>query len=1200
MLMLALALLQHPSSPARPPVPIRSWLLTEPVPDDADGAGLDGGEAGTLPDSGDTWRVVLAADDGLVNVGRVVGGGRWAEPGVVYAFSYVRSARDATRRLVVASPDDVQVWLNGQRVYGSDAARGRPARRDTIEVRLAAGWNALLLKILTRDGALGYGAWLDGDEPVAARHRRPPDAVRRNLPAAALTVSGLVLQGPLLWRGADLEARAAARVTAWGRAPPRAARLELVAGRDTLARAPFVPGVPGAPTRVETVLDFATLARAALRDGELLVDAPGSATRRSVGLIPAAALSLLDGRIEIAGWRARGSTLTARVTVPTALNGLSLDLLVGEFGPAARYAVNGTEREWRRGIVALCDACSAGDTLAIAVRRDTTRRWWDPPRARVRDATYSDLALNARLLVALDSTLDIPLPDPDAWLAAMLEPDKTRYRQLTERYGARLAAHGRRLRGDTIHLVGQSRADAGRRPDGGQPAPDETWRGALEIQQRFPGATFAAASAAFYRRLERQAPGLLDSIRAAVRRGTWSHVGGWWYAGEQDLPSGEVLVRQGLFGQRAFERLFGERCSVAWAPDDAGYPWTLPQIWRGLGLRTVVTQTRGNDSTAFPRGAFVWEGRDGTPLFAYNARVYDDGAGPRLALEAARRGRRSGGRHALVLYEVGGSGRATTALLERLEDVRRAPAFPILADAAPERALDAIRRSEPAEAGPVWRDGLYHIAVSPRAGVNGPGEELLATAEMLAALDSAPYPRRALESAWQRFLSSDTAWSAVAAVRDAALARLARGLHTRGPGVPIVVFNPTSWVRSSYVAAAARRQVEDLRRAGELRAVDAAGRATPARLDGDSLRFFAREVPPLGLKVFWVDRGWAQRGRLDGTAARLENDWLLVEVAAATGRITRVVHKGSGREVLPSGGDGRGNVLELLSERGEAQEPDSVRAARWGGDELARWIEVEQAWNAARVVQRIVLRRDEPWVVIENDVDRRETGAVLTAVFDLNVSADSAWYEIPYGAVGRAVPRRTREDRITYEQPARWSDLSEAAFGVSVLTDRPSGWSVRRSRSSLSLLEALTPPDSLARGRHRFRYALYPHAGDWRDGETVRRAVEFTWPMPAVVERPHAGALGRSWSFASVDAPNVYVTALKRSEDGRSWVLRLVEWHGRATRATLVFGRRIARVRTANLLEDPLANLPVGRDEQSAVVALRPWEIGTLLVDEAR
>ena len=142
-------------------------------------------------------------------------------------------------------------------------------------------------------------------------------------------------------------------------------------------------------------------------------------------------------------------------------------------------------------------------------------------------------------------------------------------------------------------------------------------------------------------------------------------------------------------------------------------------------------------------------------------------------------------------------------------------------------------------------------------------------------------------------------------------------------------------------------------------------------------------------------------------------------------------------------------------------------------------------------------------------------------------------------------------------------------------------------------------PDSLAdRGRHTFRYAVYPHAGDWRAALTERRGQEFNQPLFARREPAHAG-VARSWAFAAPAADNVYITAVKRGEDTDAFVLRVVEWHGRETRTTIAFGRRMARVRTANLLEDPAAAIPVTGDGRSVTVTLKPWEIVTLLVEPA-
>jgi alpha-mannosidase len=181
----------------------------------------------------------------------------------------------------------------------------------------------------------------------------------------------------------------------------------------------------------------------------------------------------------------------------------------------------------------------------------------------------------------------------------------------------------------------------------------------------------------------------------------------------------------------------------------------------------------------------------------------------------------------------------------------------------------------------------------------------------------------------------------------------------------------------------------------------------------------------------------------------------------------------------------------------------------------------------------------------------------------------------------------------------RWADVSDSTFGVSVITDSKYGWDYHGNVLRLSLLRAPLWPDSLAdRGHHAFRFAVYPHAGDWRAAGTVRRAAEFVTPLLAAAEPAHPGPLGRSVSFVSVDAPGVEIAWVKRAEDSDALVLRLVEWHGAATTATITLRDPVRTARRVNLLEDAGEGLPA--EGRTLRVALRPYEIATVLVESAR
>lgn len=75
-----------------------------------------------------------------------------------------------------------------------------------------------------------------------------------------------------------------------------------------------------------------------------------------------------------------------------------------------------------------------------------------------------------------------------------------------------------------------------------------------------------------------------------VEAGTFMPIGGSWVENDTNLPSGESLCRQMIFGQRYFKSRFGKYCDVHWLPDTFGYSSQLPQICRLAGMPSFFTQ----------------------------------------------------------------------------------------------------------------------------------------------------------------------------------------------------------------------------------------------------------------------------------------------------------------------------------------------------------------------------------------------------------------------------------------------------------------------------------------------------------------------------------------------------------------------------------------------------------------------------------
>lgn len=79
-------------------------------------------------------------------------------------------------------------------------------------------------------------------------------------------------------------------------------------------------------------------------------------------------------------------------------------------------------------------------------------------------------------------------------------------------------------------------------------------------------------------------------MKEKVLEGKFHPVGGSWVENDSNMPSGEALARQFIFGQRYFESRFGIRSKTAWLPDSFGLTGALPQLIRQSGMDYFFTQ----------------------------------------------------------------------------------------------------------------------------------------------------------------------------------------------------------------------------------------------------------------------------------------------------------------------------------------------------------------------------------------------------------------------------------------------------------------------------------------------------------------------------------------------------------------------------------------------------------------------------------
>ncbi len=728
-----------------------------------------------------------------------------------------------------------------------------------------------------------------------------------------------------------------------------------------------------------------------------------------------------------------------------------------------------------------------------------------------------------------------------------------------------------------------------------------TFSTALSLMQQSPDFRFNQSTAAYYDQIARDDPALLDAVKARAAEGVWETIGGMWVEPDTNMPTGESLARQILYGQRYFEREFGVRHTVCWLPDCFGFSPAIPQLLRLGGIENFfTTKVNWSETNKLPYDLFWWEGLDGSkvlthtfnnPMQGYNGFVQADCYLPTW------RNFKQKVQHGQTLLSVGygdGGGGVTPEMLDREIQLRDFPALPKARWGRVDQFFAHAQQTAAQTRLPTWQGEIYlelHRATlttqSHVKRAHRQAERALITAETvgaIAALCGAELPPT-LETIWHPVLKNEfhdilpgssirevnvEARSELEIARDAAIAeqqramaRLIAQLPTGGAQAVLVVVNPTL------------------------------SEQRPLRLVVDGQAIATDDVlPPLGIAVLDRSALPATPG-LSVSGQTLENAHLVATIAD-DGTLVSLYHKATGREALA----GPGNQLwvypadkprnwdawdidEDYAEVGEQLRATSIRTVASGPHRAA--IEVSYNFRNSTVTQIYALAANGQRLDIETTIDWRDRRCLLRTLTPADVRAETATFECAHGVIRRPTHENTSWDQARFEVAAhRFADLSEPGFGLAILNNAKYGHSVRGNVLGLSLVRSPVYPDPLAdEGEQSFAYALMPHAGDWSTGGVREEAEDLNQPL---VFTPASGLATGTYSTLAQGGTVAALSGFKVAEDGTGLILRVYEPQGaRGPYELSASGWNVSG--PLNLLEEPIT--------RSSSHGLAPFEVRT-------
>lgn len=779
----------------------------------------------------------------------------------------------------------------------------------------------------------------------------------------------------------------------------------------------------------------------------------------------------------------------------------------------------------------------------------------------------------------------------------------------------------------------------------------------LALMAEYPQFVFMYNQSVLFDFLKTDYPEIWAGVVERVKSGQFEIEGAMWVEPDANIVSGKSMVRQIMRGRRFHLEHFGVVPKTVWLPDTFGYSANMPQILERSGLEYFITSKLSwNDTDRHPYDTFFWRGIDGTLTKAQlitaqkfdSDRIYTTYNSDLSVSEVMGAWKRyepkSVNDEVLVCYGYGdGGGGPTRAMIERGTRLERG------IPGAPKVKLEGItpflnrlskRMDADAKRFPTWNGELYlqyHRGtltnVAKNKANNRRAERVLRELEFLSAMamrTGAPYPAEKLNEFWELVLINQfhdilpgTSIAEVYVDSDAEYGMLfstlasgngpwhsaAKAVAPTGKG-GLQLFNFTGHARENALV-----RVDG---AAEGSALAQGGNALPLQklvgADGATTLAAPANLPALGwASAALVAGGAAPKSSLSASTKHLENAFIRVAFDS-NGEISSVFDKQHQRELIAKGETA--NRLVAYEDKPlnwDAWDIDryfeeqfwllSAAKAKIEVVETGPWraaLRIERQYLNSKVVQVVSLEAGAKQIEFDTFVDWQERQTVLKAEFPFDLNISEIRSEIQFGHVKRATHRNTSWDRARFEASMhRWVDISEPDFGAALLNDSKYGYDAVEQLVRITLLRGATFPDPTAdRGEHHLKYALLVHDGVSDLADVPVAAERFNNPVAVVGDtsaRASEAGEATSFSFASVDKPNVTLETVKKAEKSDALVLRVFEHANARATTTISFGVPVKSAKLVNLMED--GGEPVTVTGNSVTLQLRPFEIATLLLE---
>ena len=712
-----------------------------------------------------------------------------------------------------------------------------------------------------------------------------------------------------------------------------------------------------------------------------------------------------------------------------------------------------------------------------------------------------------------------------------------------------------------------------------------TYTNQLILMDEYENYQFLLCEPPILETLKQYYPNVYQKVRDKIAAGAFHPEGALWVESDTNIPSGESLIRQFVWGKCWYRNELGVDSKMAWMPDTFGFSAALPQIMKKCQVPYFATQKlirQDPECEPFPYNVFWWEGMDGSKVLSHTFKKNNANFQPGDLITRWEEDRvQEEGIDGLMFpfgFGDGGGGptREMVEMAQRCADLEGAPRCHMEHPVKYFERLGDVENTFRGELYLAWHRGTLTSQTKTKRGIRKAEIalkqlEFILSRQLLSGKEMPENWREKLNELWKKLLFNQfhdiAPGTSIARVHE----RSEQELRDVCEGCAMLIadmvgdddehldyaYNHFSWPISCYATPLPAQSCVSIKETEVLADATVSLCAEGWVMENKHLRCVINENG----EVVSIKRPGCDTEYLAGVG----NRFLMFKDVNTCYDAWEL---GSMYEHMPVALDEKAEITVLNSELGI--------------------LRVNKRLHDSEMTQIIRLNPSAARLEFSTTVKNwQEKHKLLKVAFPVNAYANEAYHEIQFGYVKRPVHRSYQTDKDRYEVcNHRYTALTDGAHGAAVLNDGKYGVNVVENEIRLTLLRAAMMPDQTAdRGMQEFTYAFYPFDGAFQDSDVLQQAEE----------------LNENSIFASVcddlgaiflpDQKNIIVDTIKPADMHENALLvRVYEAMGKQTDCAFTKHKNIKTVTETDMLEENPAAVDLSR------VHFTPFEIKTFIL----